>query len=121
MCEARAGRRDAAGFTLLEVMIALAIMSGVILTVITSFNYHLDLVSRGREETDAVLLARAKLDEAGFAPLEKAQGTFAPERPEMSWTTETAPTELPGLVRLTLTVSWGEGKRTLSLVKYVQK
>jgi prepilin-type N-terminal cleavage/methylation domain-containing protein len=31
------------GFTLLEVMIALAIMAGVILTVITSFNYHLSV------------------------------------------------------------------------------
>lgn len=109
------------GFTLLEVMIALAIMAGVVLTVITSFNYHLDLVSRNREETEAVLLARAKLEEPGFATLEKPQGTFAPVRPEMKWAAETAPTEYPGLMRLTLTVSWGEGKRTLSLVEFVQK
>ncbi len=54
------------GFTLLEVMIALAIMAGVILTVISSFNYHLSVVNRDRDETIAVILARAKLDDPGF-------------------------------------------------------
>ena len=49
------------GFTLLEIMIALAIMAGVILTVITSFNYHLSVVSRDKEETIAVLLAGQNL------------------------------------------------------------
>ena len=54
------------GFTLLEIMIALAIMAGVLLTVISSFNYHLSLAARDREETIAALLARAKLDDPGF-------------------------------------------------------
>ncbi len=51
------------GFTLLEVMVALAIMSGVVLTVISSVNFHLSLVARDREETIALLLARSKLEE----------------------------------------------------------
>ena len=38
-----------------------------------------------------------------------------------AWRAETAPTELPGLTRLTLTVGWNEGKRSLSLVQYQQK
>ena len=109
------------GFTLLEVVVALAIMAGVVLTVISSFNYHLGIVSRDREETTAVLLARAKLEEPGFLKLEKLQGNFAPDRPDVTWKVATEPTELPGLTRLTLTVGWGEGKRTLALVQYVQK
>jgi general secretion pathway protein I len=51
------------GFTLLEVMVALAIMAGVVLTVISSVNYHLSLTARNNEETVALLLARAKLEE----------------------------------------------------------
>lgn len=105
------------GFTLLEVMIALAIMAGVVLTVIASFNYHLGIVGRDREETVAVLLARGKLEEPGLAALGRGEGSFAPDRPEVKWTLASAPTEFPGLKRLTLSVSWGEG-RSLSLVQY---
>lgn len=109
------------GFTLLEVMIALAIMAGVVLTVITSFNYHLSIVNRDREETVAVLLARVKLEDPKFRELETKKGSFAPEWPEYTWETATEPTELPGLTKLTLTVTWDNGRRNLSLVEYVPK
>jgi general secretion pathway protein I len=109
------------GFTLLEVMIALAIMAGVVLTIITSFNYHLNLVGRDREETVAILVARAKLEDPEVLALTKRQGTCAPDHPEMTWQVVTAPTEITNLTRLTLMLTWGEGKRHLSLVHYVQK
>ncbi len=113
------------GFTLLEVMIALAIMAGVILTVISSFNYHLSVVSRDREETIAVLLARAKLDDPNFKPGEAGKGTFAPDWPGFTWETVITQAESPdaaGLLnQLTLTVSWNEDRRKLTLVKYLAK
>jgi general secretion pathway protein I len=109
------------GFTLLEVMISLAIMAGVLLTVITTMNSHLNLVSREREETIAVLLARAKLDEPGFRDLREKKGTFAPVRPDISWERESYPTDLPMVSRLVLTVKWGTGKEPLTLVQYVTK
>jgi general secretion pathway protein I len=113
------------GFTLLEVMIALAIMAGVILTVISSFNYHLSLVSRDREETIAMLLARAKLDDPAFVKDVAAQGTFAPDWPGFAWKTVIMPADIPGtaglLNQLTLTVSWDNERRKLSLVQYVSK
>lgn len=107
------------GFTLLEVMIALAIMAGVVLTVITSFNYHLAVVNRDREETVAMLLARAQLDDPKFRQSENKKGSFAPEWPQYTWEAATAPTELPGLSKLTLTVNWDNGRKGLSLVQYV--
>jgi general secretion pathway protein I len=108
------------GFTLLEVVIALAIMAGVILTVITSFNYHLSVVERDREETAAVLLARAKLDDRTFNPLEKKEGTFAPDRPDITWKAKVEPlANIPGVNRLTLTASWDDGRRKISLEKYL--
>lgn len=109
------------GFTLLEVMIALAIMAGVLFTVISSFNYHLDIVTRDREETIAVLLARAKLDDPVVKALEENKGTFAPDWPGIAWETATTPTDLPGVNRLTLTVSWDNARRTLALVRYLAK
>lgn len=107
------------GFTLLEVMIALAIMAGVVLTVITSFNYHLSIVNRDREETVAVLLARAKIDDPAFRKAPAKGGNFAPEWPNYTWNAEKTATQLPGLVKLTLTVSWDEARKNLSLVQYV--
>ncbi len=113
------------GFTLLEVMIAMAIMAGVILTVISSFNYHLSLLTRDREETTALLLARGKLEEMELRKSGELQdmqeGTFAPDRPEFSWKLEVAPTTLATLNKLTVTVSWETGKRTLSLVHYLSR
>ena len=110
------------GFTLLEVMIALAIMAGVILTVISSFNYHLSVVDRDRGETVAVMLARAKLDDPDFKPADKKEGTFAPDRPDITWKAEVVPLEyFPGVNRLTLTLSWDAGRRKISLEKYQAK
>ena len=113
--------RTVKGFTLLEVMIALAIMAGVIFTVISSFNYHLGIVTTDREETIAVLLARAKLDDPVIKTPEEKKGTFAPDWPGISWEVATTPTELPGVNRLTLTVSWDNARRTLALVRYLAK
>jgi general secretion pathway protein I len=113
------------GFTLLEVMIALAIMAGVILTVINSFNYHLSVVSRDREETIAMLLARAKLEDPKFVKNVAGTGTFAPDWPAFAWKTEIAPANFPGVIgklnQLTMTVSWDDDRRKLSLVQYVAK
>lgn len=114
------------GFTLLEVMVALAILAGVVLTVISSVNHHLAIVARDNDETVALLLARAKLEELSFQqdgtgerPME---GTFAPERPDYTWKAELGEMPVAFFKTLTVTVTWGEGRRTLSLEQYlVQK
>jgi general secretion pathway protein I len=106
------------GFTLLEVMIALAIAAGVLLTVISSLNYHLSVVGRDAEETSAVLLGRAKLDDPDFSKQTDNKGTFAPDHPDLKWVRETTPTDFPGLNRIRLTVSWNDDKKRLSLVQF---
>lgn len=109
------------GFSLLEVLIALAIMSGVIMTVIVSFNYHLGVVVRDKEETAAVLLARAKIDDPAFIGLPPGKGNFAPARADIAWEKSSTETELPGVQRMILTVSWDNSRRSLSLVRYAAK
>ena len=109
------------GFSLLEVLVALAIMSGVIMTVIVSFNYHLGVVVRDKEETAAVLLARAKIDDPGFLTLPTGKGNFAPARADIAWEKSITATELPGVQRMVLTVSWDNSRRSLFLVRYAAK
>lgn len=108
------------GFTLLEVMVALAIMAGVILTLISAFNYQLNQVNRNREETVAVMLGRTQLETMELQKdLKPAEGTFAPAYPDLHWKLETEPTYVPIVKRLTMTVTWNEGKRRLALVHYL--
>jgi len=107
------------GFTLLEVMIALAIMAGVILTVISSFNYHLSVVDRDRAETIAVLLARTKLDDPAFKKGEAGKGSFAPDWPDITWETVIKPTDFEKLNRAIFTVSWDAERRKISFAQYV--
>lgn len=108
------------GFTLLEVMVALAILAGVILTVITSYNYHLGVVVRDRQETEAILLARARLDEPDFLKGEQTAGTFAPRHPDVTWKVEKASAGIPGVDRLTFTVGWDGDRHKLTLTKYLE-
>lgn len=107
------------GFTLLEVMISLAIAAGVLLTVISSLNYHLAVIARDRQETTAAILGRAKIEDPAFVNQTETKGNFAPEHPDMNWEVETLPSDFPMLKRLRLTVSWENGKQKLALVQYV--
>lgn len=112
-----------AGFTLLEVMIALAIIAAVVFTVIGAVNHHLEIMAEDRGETLAVLLARQQvdgLDDKQDYP-EKEDGTFAPTRPDYTWELRVAPTEIPGFRRAVLTVFWDGKKRSLALVRYLGK
>ena len=56
-------RGGTSGFTLLEVMVALAIMAGVIITLLGSVNYHLGIIAAERDSTTLTLLARNRMAE----------------------------------------------------------
>lgn len=108
------------GFTLLEVMVALAIMAGVILTVLGSVNYHLGIIAGERDSTALTLLARQRMAELELAPA-KGEGTFAPMHPELSWKAEILPADLPLLQKLVVKVKRGSDGREVALVRYFQK
>jgi hypothetical protein len=50
--------------------------------------------------------------------LTSQEGTFAPERPDISWKLGITPTAVTGLRQLTLTVYWDEKKKSLYLDHY---
>ncbi len=65
------------GFTLLEVLIALAIVGGLLVTLICTVNYHLSLVERQETITVATLLAKNKMIDLEKKP-ESGKGNFEP-------------------------------------------
>ncbi|MEI7816928.1 MAG: prepilin-type N-terminal cleavage/methylation domain-containing protein [Desulfuromonadales bacterium] len=113
-------RDDISGFTLLEVMVSLAIMAGVILTVLGSVNYHIGIIANERDNTTLTLLARTRIVELEQAPV-KGEGTFAPLNPELTWKSDLLPTELPGLQKLVVKVKRSGNIREVTLVRYLAK
>ena len=111
------------GFTLLEVVVALAIMAGVILTVLGSLNYHLDSISAERDNTTLTLLARnrlVELEQQGGLQ-QKSEGTFAPAHTDVIWRAELFPAKIPALQKLVVTAQRKGDKREVALVRYVLK
>ena len=49
------------GFTLIEVLVALAVVSGVFLLVLTSFSYHIDIFDSKKDSLKLVLQAKENL------------------------------------------------------------
>jgi general secretion pathway protein I len=108
------------GFTLLEVMVSLAIMAGVILTVLGSVNYHLGVIANERDNTTLTLLARNIVDEKKLAPA-KGEGTLAPAHPELSWKVDQLPTDYPFLQKWVVKVKRAADGREVALVWYSAK
>lgn len=111
------------GFTLLEVMVSLAIMAGVILTLLGSVNYHIGIIANERDSTALTLLARTRMAELEQLPA-KGEGTFAPSQPELSWKADLLPVDLPGLSglqKLVVRVRRSGDGREVALVRYLPK
>jgi len=104
-------------------MVALAIMAGVVMTVLGSVNYHLSILTAERDSTTLTLLARARVVEleqqAGLPP--KSEGTFSPLHPDVIWRAELFATKYPALQKLVVTVQRRSDKREVALVRYVLK
>jgi len=110
------------GFTLLEVMVSLAIMACVVLTVLASVNYHLDVIGAERDDTAMTILARERMAALEQAPLqESVEGTFAPAHPELTWRAELLSTQYSLLQKQVLTVRRTGDRREVTLVRYVLK
>jgi general secretion pathway protein I len=95
------------GFTLLEVLVALAIISGLLVTLIYTVNYQLGIVGRQETVTIATLLAKSTLTELEKKP-ESKKGQF--DAPYEAYTYETAVKDspYPGVNEITVLVSAGQ-------------
>lgn len=118
---AGAARRDSRGFTLVEVLVAFAILALSFAALMQAFSGGLRLLSASGARTEALRLAESRLSEAGrSAPL--APGTASGEEGRYRWRLDVTPyddgegaaAQLPPVYLVTVTVSWGINK-SLSL------
>ena len=92
------------GFTLLEVMIALAIIGGALVTLIYSLNYHLGIAGRHEALTVASMLAKEKMSDAESSPL-STSGDFTVPYEAFHYKIDVSESELPGFSELSVTVT----------------
>ena len=112
------------GFSLMEVLIAMAILAIAMVGFFTLFSQTVDVESSARFNTVAPMLAQAAMAEV-VSGRAGTGGTF-PDHPGYSWDlsiTEVVPGVLgsdavAGLVRVDVTVSFNNGERTYALRAY---
>jgi general secretion pathway protein I len=112
----------AAGFTLLEVLVAVAIVAIALVTFMGLHLRSLDATIRAQDLTTAVLLAQGKMATMGeFPDTGEEQGKFeGPELERFQWATAVTEHMLDALDggqtatvrRLEVTVFWADGQQT---------
>ena len=88
------------GFTLLEVMVALAIVATALVTLLGSHLISLNLAQKHKEQSLAFMLGRMKMGENATIPFDSLvgdSGDFAPEHPEIGWEVEVSDAEIENL------------------------
>jgi general secretion pathway protein I len=101
------------GFTLLEIMISLAIIGGLLVTVIYTLNYHLSLAERQEFQTTATMLSKNKMAEAEKNPV-ASKGEFPEHYAGYRYATAITESPYPGVSVLTVAVSRGNEDVKLS-------
>lgn len=97
------------GFTLLEVMIALAIISITLMTVLHTVNYHANVLYENSLTTELTQLAKGKildLETNTVSSTGKFEGT------EFTYENTVSETDTPGIVELK-TIVKGQGKEVM--------
>jgi general secretion pathway protein I len=95
------------GFTLLEVMLAMAILAITLVAVFQSQSQSISMMARSRFDTAAPLLAQGKMAEIeaiASAGATSESGDFGEDYPAYSWSFEILGTEIPGVEKVEVTV-----------------
>lgn len=111
-----------AGFTLLEVLVALSILSLALVVLLGLRNRDIDLVSTAREVTIATALAKMKMVEAqveGFPELGEISGEFEEGYSGFHWRKVIAPTPFDYVREVRISVQGQDDQIEVELVNYV--
>jgi general secretion pathway protein I len=98
--------RQKSGFTLLEVMIALAIVGGLLMTLIYTLNYHLGIAEQHEFLTIGSMLARNKIVEVEREPV-SSEGKFPEPFSSYHYKAEVRESSFPGISEIDVLVSRG--------------
>jgi general secretion pathway protein I len=108
----------ARGFTLLEVMISLAIVGGLLVTLIYTLNYHLGIAERHRNTTISTSLAKGKMYAMEKKPLLE-KGQFPEPYSGFSYVTGMKDSSFPRMSEISVIVS--DGKESITLSELIRK
>jgi general secretion pathway protein I len=100
------------GFTLLEVMAALAIVSVALVTLLGSHIASLDLALMHKEQSLGSMFAGRMISESMTTPyedLESGTGDFSPDNPEIEWEIEVEDADIDNLKKVIITIKMPSG------------
>lgn len=97
-------KTKAAGFTLLEIMVSLAIAGGLLVTLLYTINYHLGIAENHGTLTAAVSLARGKLLEMEKNP-SGSKGFFPNPYADFLYETTVQEAAFPLMAEIAVTVT----------------
>lgn len=123
-----AGKYNTRGFTLLEVMIALALVSIALVTLLSLSNRSISVQERLQRETQATLLAQHIMSLEAVQANGKSSGWQEQEEwfeepfAEYRWQVSYQDTIIPQVKQVTVAVLWGEAERNeqVSLVSFLE-
>lgn len=117
------------GFTLLEVMIAVALIAIALTTLLVSQSQSVSFANSAKFETMAALLAQSKMSELTLLDadsLSSDSGDFGDDYPGYAWEAVVSDISIEGvdnisdyLKQVDLTVTWGVFSYNLRLYHYV--
>ncbi len=116
------------GFTLVEVLVSLAIIAIVLITCLRAQNQSIRLYHLSRDMTVATILARQKMLEielavklGEFPELGEDEGDFEDTFPGFSWQKSVSTTPFEEARRIDLSVIWKEGtrERSVDVIAYI--
>ena len=96
------GHIGRAGFTLLEVMIAVGIIAIALVTLLGAQSQSVSIAAAARFDTTAALLAQGKIAELcvqGFEGVSDGEGDFGEDYPGFTWKAEVRELTVAGIVR----------------------
>jgi general secretion pathway protein I len=103
------------GFTLLEIMVALAILAIAMISLLSLANRSIAVHARLQHLTQATLLAQQKMSvselaaqTSGVSQLSDSTGVFAEPYSDYHWRIKISATPLPAVQMVTIKVFWGD-------------
>lgn len=112
------GWRRQQGFTLLEVMVSLAIVGGLLMTLIYTLNYNLGITEKLFAVTNMTNLAKEKLEEMKTEPRE-TEGNFPAPYEALNYETKVRDSAFPEITEIAVTV--GDGKIRVMLSELIRE
>lgn len=110
------------GFTLIEVMIAIAIIAIALVVILHSCGLGISMASESQDFSLATLLAQGKMAEIeleGFPEVGGEEGDFGEEYPRFAWKETVTESPIEDLRKVVLTISWAE--KNLEVITYLAR